>query len=193
MSKIPEYKFAIREDLSDTKDLFMPTRGEPHASGYDVRAAMLDRKPIVINPGEYFKIPLGFRALPEAGWWFELHPRSSSFVKKYMHNLIGIIDEHYSHEVIFAGQYIPQIENVTDVKHRSDAYASDPNYNSEYQSVNFKAKSLEINFGDAIGQIIPIKRVDMLITNINNKEYDDLCSKRMAVRSGGFGSTDKSK
>jgi len=193
MSKIPEFKFAIREDLSDTKDLFMPTRGEPHASGYDVRAAFHDRVTLIINPGEYFKIPLGFRALPQEGWWFELHPRSSSFVKKYMHNLIGIIDEHYSNEVIFAGQYLPQIENLAEIRFKANAYASDPNISSDYESVNFTAEPLKINFGDAIGQIIPIKRVNAIITQISNKDYDDLCKKRMAVRTGGFGSTDKSK
>jgi len=108
LNKKPEFKFAVREDLKDTGDLFVPTKGEPYASGYDVRAAPLDRKDILIYPKQFFKIPLGFRTLPEKGWWFQLHPRSSSFTKKYMHNLIGIIDEHYSNELIFAGQFLPE-------------------------------------------------------------------------------------
>lgn len=177
--EIPEFKFAIREDLETCEIDFTPKRGEPFATGYDVRAAFHDKSPLTIKPGEYFKIPLGFRALPEEGWWFQLHPRSSSFVKKYMHNLIGIIDEHYSHEVIFAGQYLPAIKDYATV------------YNNSVS--NFREYELKINFGDAIGQIIPVKRIDAIITKIPNKDYDDLCSKRMAVRNGGFGSTDMNK
>lgn len=156
----PEYKFALREDIKNHKE-FLPTRAEPFATGYDVRAALPNgEKALILKPGDYFKIPLGFRALPPEGWWFELHPRSSSFAKKFMHNLIGIIDEHYSQEVMFAGQYLP---------------------NSD--------KNLEIKFGEAIGQIVPIKRVNISIYELENEEYDDLCKQRMAIRKGGFGST----
>jgi len=163
VSEPPKFSFALREDLKEDKR-FLPTRAEPFATGYDVRAAPSDHKQIILWPGKYFKIPLGFRALPHEGWWFQLHPRSSSFVKKYMHSLIGIIDEHYSHEVIFAGQYLPEDKN-----------------------------ELIINHGDPIGQIIPVRRQEMQIVEIDNKEYDDLCEKRMAIRDGGFGSTDKLK
>lgn len=163
MSEIPIFKFAVREDIVD-KEKFLPTKAEPFATGWDVRAAQTDKQDLIIRPGRYFKIPLGFRALPPDGWWLELHPRSSSFAKKYMHNLIGIIDEHYSQEVLFAGQYIPD--------------------------VNSMGKDLVIKFGDAIGQIVPVKRVAMKIEIISDKEYDDLCKKRMAIRTGGFGSTD---
>lgn len=164
----PIFKFAVREDLSDTGGLFLPKKGEPNATGYDVRAAMIDRKDLVIKPGQYFKIPLGFRAMPEEGWWFELHPRSSSFAKKFMHVLIGIIDCDFSSSVMFAGQYIP------------DSNSMNPD--------------LVIKFGDAIGQIIPVKRVDMGVVEISNKVYDDLCASKNAVRKGmGFGSTDELK
>lgn len=156
------YKFALREDLKDKKE-FLPTRAEPKATGWDVRAAMEDQKDLVLRSGDYFKIPLGIRTIPHEGWWYQLHPRSSSFVKKKMHNLIGIIDEDYSLELIFAGQFCPQSLEET----------------------------LIIKFGDAIGQIIPIKRVDMIVSSITNEEYNDLCTKRNSVRVGGFGSTTK--
>ena len=158
--EIPNFKFALREDLIDHKE-FLPTKAEPAATGYDVRAAFLLHDNLVLNPGDYFKIPLGFRSIPNEGWWFQLHPRSSSFTKKNMHNLIGIIDEHYSNELLFAGQYLPQ---------------------------DMKA-SITVSFGEAIGQIIPIKRVDMQIVEISNKEYDDFCKQRISARAGGFGST----
>jgi dUTPase len=163
--ELPVFKFALRNDVDMS---FLPKRGEPAATGWDVKAAFPDRKDLLLKPGEYFKIPLGFRAIPEPGWWFQLHPRSSSFVKKYMHSLIGIIDEHFSHEVLFAGQYMPDLAH--------------PGNNE-----------LTIKFGDAIGQIIPIKREEMNIIQISNKDYDDFCRKRMAIRNGGFGSTDSIK
>jgi dUTPase len=160
-NEVPVFKFALKENISEE---FLPTKAEPHATGWDVRAALMDTKELIIRPGQYFKIPLGFRTFCPLGWWFELHPRSSSFTKKNMHNLVGIIDEHYPDEVLFAGQYIP-----------------DPN------SINH---DLIVKFADPIGQIIPIKRVEMKTELISNEEYNDLCKKRMAVRRGGFGSTD---
>lgn len=156
----PKFKFAVREDLQNSNISFIPTKGEPYASGYDVKCAFSENT-LTLKHGEYFKIPLGIRCLPPEGWWFQLHPRSSSFVKKNIHGLIGIIDEHYANELVFAGQYLPTDTN--DI--------------------------LVINHGDAIGQIIPVKRVEVQIENISNKEYDDLCKGRMAVRNGGFGST----
>jgi hypothetical protein len=102
----PVFRFAIRDDLKGTGNLFLPTRAEPLSTGYDVRAAFPDRKDLVLKPFEYFKIPLGFRALPPQGWWFNLHPRSSSFAKKHLHNLIGVIDESFGLEVLWAGQFI---------------------------------------------------------------------------------------
>lgn len=160
MSEIPVFKFATREDLEPT---FLPTKAEPWATGWDVRAAQKDMKDLIIRPGQYFKIPLGFRVFPPEGWWLYLHPRSSSFAKKHMHNLIGIIDEHYSHEVLFAGQYIPDINSM--------------------------GHDLIVKFGDPIGQMVPVKRVEMVIEYVSNEEYDDLCGKRKAIRNGGFGST----
>lgn len=159
----PIYKFALREDLKNNK-IFLPTKGEPAATGYDVRAAQEDKKDIILRAGQYFKIPLGFRTFSPEGWWFQLHPRSSSFAKKSMHNLIGIIDEHYSNELIFAGQYLPDINSLSN--------------------------DLVIKFGDAIGQIFPVRRIDMNVLEVENEEYDNLCKNRSSIRAGGFGSTD---
>lgn len=164
LTALPIFRFALREDLN--KEItFLPTKAEPFATGWDVKAAQLDRKDMIIRPGEYFRIPLGFRSLTPEGWWFQLNPRSSSFAKKHMHNLIGIIDEHYSQEVLFAGQYVPDINSM--------------------------GKDLIVKFGDAIGQIIPFKRIEMKVETISNSEFDDECNKRNAIRQGGFGSTDK--
>jgi len=161
MKSKPVFKFATVRDVSLDKISFIPTRGEPAATGYDVRSAVS----ITLKPGQYFKIPLGIRCFPPKGWWFQLHPRSSSFVKKHMHCLIGVIDEHYPNELVFAGQYLPEDNE----------------------------KELVINFGDPVGQIIPVERVDAEMVEISNIDFDDLLSKRESKRTGGFGSTTDSK
>jgi len=85
-----------------------------------------------------------------------------------MHALIGIIDEHYPNELIFAGQYLPYV---------------DKNLDKDYD--------LLIKFGEAIGQIIPVKRVEMVREETTNEEMDRLLASRESMRIGGFGSTDK--
>lgn len=172
MSKIPEYKFAIREDLSDTKDLFMPTRATPLSAGWDVHAAMKDRAPLELKSEQYVKIPLGFRALCPSGWWYELKPRSSTFGKKSLHALYGTIDEDYEGELVFACQYLPEAKR------------------DSYNVLNHPI--LKIEFGEAIGQIVPVKRQDAVMTRVSNEEIDAMYKDRNALRgTGGFGSTKK--
>lgn len=172
MSEIPKFKFALREDLIENKE-FLPTKGEPLATGWDVRAANL-HKPVKLLPFQKVLIPLGFRTFCPEGWWFELKPRSSTFGKKNLHCLYGTIDESYEGELLFACQYIPQ-----------SIY--------KYGTVDFSsALPLEISFGDALGQIIPVRRKEMIVEEVSNEEYDNLCKSRNASRgAGGFGSTSK--
>jgi len=151
----PTFRFALCRGLGDE---FLPTRSDPEATGWDVRSAI----DLILDPGGYFKIPLGFRAFPPSGWWFQLHPRSSSFAKRSMHTLIGVIDETFPLEVLLCGQYSPGPPNVG---------------------------PLEIAVGDRIGQIIPIRRQEMVVEKVTPEEFDDLCSRRDARRKGGIGST----
>jgi dUTP pyrophosphatase len=117
-----------------------------------------------LHPFEKVIIPLGFRAFCPEGWWFELKPRSSTFTKKRLHCLYGTIDETYEGELMLACQFIP--DNI--------------------------GQSLEIKFGDALGQIIPVKRKEMIVEEVSNEEYNNLCKSRNASRgAGGFGSTSK--
>lgn len=151
----PIFKFVLNEDLSDQ---FLPTRGTELATGWDVRSA----QDLTLEYGQYAKIPLGFRVFIPPGWWLELKPRSSSFTKKSLHALYGVIDEDYFGQMIFACQYLP---SNTDEK-------------------------LEIKFGDAIGQLIPVVRHEMKVERINNEEYENLCKASKTTRgAGGFGST----
>lgn len=176
MNNVPIFKFAIREDLQDCYETFLPKQAESLSTGYDVRAAFKDRKTRIVYPFDYILIPLGFRAFCPNGWWYELKPRSSTFVKKQFHCLYGTIDQTYENELILAAQYIPESLGQT----------------SRFGSkLDFFGK-IEINFGDAIGQIIPVKRQEMIIESISNDEYDNLCKNRNATRgTGGFGSTDE--
>lgn len=165
----PTFQFALREDLKDDKR-FLPTRAEPLATGWDVRAAMPDGNPLFISPNEYVKIPLGVRAFCPSGWWYRLVPRSSSFTKKYLHALYGTIDEAYPEELVFAAHYLP---------------------NPRWEKGANLPYSLKIEFGEAIAQIIPVRRQEMNIQEVSNVDIDKIYNERKAVRTGGFGSTSK--
>lgn len=174
----PKYAFVLRQDLKDNKE-FLPTRAEPKATGWDVRAAQEDRKPLIIKPFQHVKIPLGFRTFCPEGWWLKLHPRSSTFAKKNLHALYGVIDETFEGQMIFACQYIPELHFVQ--KAGSLKSLKTP-----------MADDLIINFGDPIGQLIPGKRQEMEVVEWLNDEYDINCKQRAGQRgSGGFGSTSK--
>jgi dUTPase len=164
MSKLPEYFFALREDLLENPE-FLPTKGEGNATGWDVRCAAKDKLPVVIRPFEYVKIPLGFRSLCPVGWWYELRTRSSIFAKKNIHSLYGVIDQDYSNELVFACQFIPD-------RH-------------------YLGADVIINFGDAIGQLVPVKRQEMIVKPVSNDDFDKLVTDRNPDRKGGFGSTGK--
>lgn len=162
--EIPTFRFALMDGLDDS---FLPTKSEPNSTGWDVRASLLgyDGKPTswVIRPGQYFRIPLGFRALPEEGWWFHLHPRSSSFAKKFMHTLVGVVDQDFELEACYCAQYLPDLNSM--------------------------GQDLVIEHGDRIGQIIPYRRQEMKVERITNQQYQQFIDNRQAVRKGGFGSS----
>jgi len=152
MSYIPNFKFALREDLLMSKN-FLPIRRECKGPGWDVFAAVGDNK-LVIKPGEYFRIPLGFGCLPETGWWYELHARHSFFLNKNIHHMIGVMDEDYDQEVMLGGQYMP---SVTDLR----------------------MSDLVISHGDLVGRMIPFKRVEMKVEEISNFEFDQFRRQKM--------------
>lgn len=155
----PIFRFALLEGLDDT---FVPTRANDNDTGWDVRTTTSVR----LRAGQYAKLPLGFRTLAPKGYWLELRPRSSSFAKKQLHCLYGVIDEGYENEMVFACQYLPDI--------------------------NAMGKDLVIEKGEAIGQLVPVKRQEMIVQVISNEEYQRLVGERKGSRgTGGFGSTGK--
>lgn len=167
----PVYKFALTSELRSAcacheikaKD-FLPTRPEPEASGWDVRCA--DPRGISLKPEHYYKIPLGFRVFCPSGWWAELNPRSSSFIKRHLHSLYGKIDETYPDEWFFLCQYLPDARGIINSAHLK-----------------------RVEFGDRIGQIMPVRRQDMAIKVISDEEMNAEIKNRNAARKGGLGST----
>lgn len=169
---IPVFKFALNEGLSED---FLPTKAHSTDTGWDVRAA----EEVIIGPGQYVKIPLGFRVFAPEGWWLELRPRSSSFAKKKLHTLYGVIDFSYEGPCIFAVQYLPErVRNSQEICNITTYYM--PN------------ETFKIEKGEAIGQLIPIERQEMKIERVSNEEYQKLCNQRQGSRGeGGFGSSSR--
>lgn len=190
--EIPTFKFALREDIKNDKR-FLPERAEPTATGWDVRAAFKNGvQSIVVKPGEWVMIPLGFRTFAPGGWWMDLRPRSSTTAKKKIHALYGVLDEAWEGETCFCGQYLP--DNI--LSFQADVYEKNLyGYGGGYEktleaNVRTSAEELIIYHGDKIGQLIPVKRQEMSIEEISNEDFNKLCAIRGGVRGAqGFGST----
>ncbi|MCZ2224644.1 MAG: hypothetical protein LC122_13545 [Chitinophagales bacterium] len=153
----PDYFFCQIE--KNTEVNFLPKKAEPNATGYDVKAA----ESVIVQPGELVKIRLGFKVLCPEGWWLQLNPRSSTFMKKELVCLVGIIDQDFNHEVCLVGKYLPKYY--------------------------FQAEPLKIEFGERIGQVVPVKIQEMGINEIDESEYNAKFALRNAERNGGFGSS----
>lgn len=164
---LPVFKFALRSDLEGDKR-FLPKRATSKASGWDVFAAPENKKSIILRAGQYAKIPLGFRVIPPEGYWLELRPRSSTFTKKFLHCLYGVIDFDYRGFLFLPVMYQAALSAL--------------------------GKDLEIKYGEAMGQIIPIKLREMLVEEVSNDTYDKMCDEEINERgAGGFGSTSDKK
>lgn len=101
---IPIFQFALRDDLEDDKS-FLPIKATEGSAGWDVACAFKNHQSNTIQPGEYVKIPLGIRSITPRGFWYEIKPRSSSFVKKKLHALYGTIDSDFRFELHFCAKY----------------------------------------------------------------------------------------
>ncbi len=166
----PKFSFCL---VGDVDDSFIPTRSEPTATGWDVRAA----KDIELYPTQTAKIPLGIKCFAPPGWWLELRPRSGTFAKLDIHSLYGVIDSAYEGELIFACSYLPQLPEHL------------PVYSGivGLSSIN---KKLKIAKGDRIGQLVPKKLQEMNISKVSEEQFKALCEARGAMRgAGGFGSS----
>lgn len=181
--EIPKFQFALRQDLQNSDKEFAPKRATELDAGWDVCCAEPDG--VTLIPFEHKTIRLGFRMFAPEGWWLELRPRSSSHAKKHLHCLYGVIDEGYENEVLFSCQYIPPPLNGT--REFSDG-CKRPLKNIDWD------KSLKIEFGERIGQVVPIRRQEMLVEVVSIEQFNQLCEARKGTRGeGGFGSTGDGK
>lgn len=171
--EVPVFKFAVvdrvkqkgnftLEGVDLTSSCFVPKQAREKDTGYDVRCAEPDG--LVIKPGQYVLMRLGFRAFPPDGWWYELKVRSGTFVKKHFHSLYGTVDEHFESECCFAGDFLPDSTKLVN--------------------------DLRIEYGERVAQIIPVKRVVMLPEEVSNEELEALYAARNGARgTGGFNSS----
>lgn len=169
--EIPEFKFCLVDNCSEE---FVPTRSEPNATGYDCRS----RINLDVNHGDMFKIPLGFKMLCPVGWYAQLHPRSSSFMKKDIIPLIGIIDQDFNGEVCFVGRFFSKNWNYVE---QTNSFLDG--------EVSHESLMLQINIGDKIAQLVPEKVKPMKTGIISLEDYEKELKARNAIRNGGFGST----
>jgi dUTP pyrophosphatase len=173
--QIPDFKFALRDDLKDNPE-FLPSKANNSDTGYDIRAA--SRETIITYPNQYLMIPLGFRVFSPEGYWLKLVPRSSTFIKKHLHALYGTIDQDWAGECCFCCQFILGTKIVDMV-----------GVSAQIQET-FNTNIHKIEFGDRIGQLIPVRRQEMGIQQVSNEEIDKLYAERNSSRKdGGFGST----
>lgn len=169
--------FNVLNDDEKNINGYLPERCEDLSTGYDVRNAGPD---IELVPFQKALIPLGFRAFIPEGWYFELYPRSSTFHKKSIHSLYGVIDESFENYWFFACQYIPEIK-----LHRDDFGNLLWNH-----YISSSADSIQIAHGDRIAQIILRKRYSFDPFEVSNDDYLEVVKQRGAKRGiGGFGST----
>lgn len=158
----PEFKFVLDAGLDES---FLPQKATPYDTGWDVKAA----ETVIFKPLDMVKVPLGFRAFCPPGYWLELRPRSSTFMKKRLSALYGVIDECYEGPVCAALLWIPNW----------DMAVNDP-----------MGPTLVVEKGERICQLVPFKRQEMGVVGVSEEEYKQLCSTRGAKRGeGGFGST----
>lgn len=173
MSK-PKFTFAVTQEVIDntpteldgvrlTAEDFVPRQSNPTDTGWDCRCAIPGG--IMIKPGCFFKMSLGFRTMPEPGWWYSLVPRSSTFIKLNVHALYGTIDQTYENVVAFVGQWQPDACSLIQA-------------------------DLFIPFGARIAQIIPHPIHDMEQVVVSNEKLNQMFSDRNGQRgTGGFGSS----
>lgn len=166
--EVPNFKFAIFDYVTNSckgtefkPEDFLPKRSNPADTGFDLRCS--EKNGIKLYPGCYFKCPLGIKVIAPDGWWLKLEPRSSTFTKRHINSLCGIVDNSYELEMYYCGVYLPDQEKENNIR--------------------------VIGFGERVCQIIPFKLQDMNVNSVSVEEFDALSKEKGTNREGGFGSS----
>lgn len=85
--------------LPGNEDLPLPAYETLHASGMDIRAAIID--PVTLNPGERMAVPTGLCVAIPPGYEAQVRPRSGWALREgiTMINTPGTIDADYRGEI----------------------------------------------------------------------------------------------
>lgn len=174
MCSIPDFKFSLMPYLINNitewnllkisklrKEDWLPTTIHSGDGGADLRSSSLT--PIVLKPFEYAKIPLGIKVFVPNGYFLDLRPRSSAFVKKKLNCLNGLIDFGFQEEMCFLCQFIPPPDVMNSV--------------------------CTIEFGERVAQLVAKKKLDCTFNEISEEDLISLHSRSKTNRQGGFGSS----
>lgn len=173
MIEIPNFYFALDDRLVDLCDkhnriykdsslsaeMFLPTKSNNDGVGWDVRCA--EPNGILINPGYYKTINLGFSVFCPEGWHLKLIPCSNIFSDSHCHFLYEIIDQSNSEVIKCVIQYIPDAGKLL-------------------------RSSLSLSFGDKIAKIIPTKNEDMKVTSLSKEELKFMHMRKNASKTNYF-------
>jgi dUTP pyrophosphatase len=139
----------------------VPTKGSPGSAGYDVYSS--NDVPITIPPGARALIPTGLITQFSSDVYGRIADRSGVAYKMGGHVLAGVIDSDYR-------------STIGVVLH---------NTNSARTDEEIQQKTIVVNPGDRIAQIIFEVRRDVVFVQVDSKEELDDTSRG----TGGFGST----
>ena len=89
---------------TENSDALIPTQANATDTGYDVALFYPESEgvPFVVLPKSFTLLPLGVKVICPDGWWLQLNPRSSTFFKKHLISLVGVIDNGYENEIKLA-------------------------------------------------------------------------------------------
>lgn len=85
--------------LPEGRDLPLPRRATPHASGFDLRARL--ERPLILEPGQRALVPTGIVVALPPGFEAQVRPRSGLALKQglTLANSPGTVDADYRGEV----------------------------------------------------------------------------------------------
>jgi len=167
-------------DLDNWGELVPATDG---SAGYDLRACI--KTPITIKPGETVLVPTGFKLhIKSRDIAAYLYPRSGKGSSKglVLGNLTGIIDSDYQGEVRMAlwNRVDVDVDRMLGLAENLDPKPAQ----SDWCKPDVIAKSITIQPGEAVAQMIFGPVIHPVLTKVDSFEFDTERGQ------GGFGSTD---
>ena len=162
------------------KNAKMPTQGSSASAGYDLYAS--NENPIIIGPGDRTLIPTGLVTQFPEYVYGRIADRSGVAYKMGGHVLAGVIDSDYRGTI---GVVLHNTNNIYKEIIRDTPGDEDANITLSIAEQAYKAKSITVNPGDRIAQLIFEMKCNAIFFQVNSKEELDSSSRD----AGGFGST----